>query len=77
MKADISPELRIISVKATAAKLNAGRSTLYTWLDIKSPHYKPDLPKPVHLGSSAGFIEYEIDDYIRGLMQARGGAAGQ
>lgn len=64
-------------MNATATKLNAGRSTLYSWLDFKSPNYKPGLPKPVHLGKSTGFIEHEIDEYIRGLMQARGGVAGQ
>lgn len=64
-------------MKATATKLNAGRSTLYTWLDTKSPNYKPSLPRPVRLGRSVGFIEHEIDDYILGLMQARGGVVGQ
>lgn len=68
--------LRIISVRETASRLNAGRSTLYDWLDEESPNYKPGLPKPVHLGKSTGFIEHEIDDFIRGLMQARGGDVG-
>jgi Predicted transcriptional regulator len=69
--------LRIIPVRVAAARLNKGRSTLYTWIDEKSPYYKPDLPKLVRLGSSVGFIEHEIDDYIRGLMQVRGGVAEQ
>lgn len=75
MKSDINSPLRIIPVRVTAARLNAGRSTLYTWIDETSPYFKPDLPKPVRLGSSVGFIEHEIDDYIRGLMQDRGGVA--
>jgi prophage regulatory protein len=68
--------LRIDSVRETASRLNIGRSTLYDWLDEKSPNYKPALPKPIHLGKNTGFIEHEIDDFIRGLMQARGGGVG-
>ena len=67
--------LKVISVPSTAGRLNIGRSTLYEWLDKTSRFYKPDLPKPVHIGRNTGFIEHEIDDYIRGLMQARGGEA--
>lgn len=77
MKAETSTALRIIPVRETAKRLNLGRSTLYGYLDKSSRHYKPDLPQPVHQGSSAGFIEHEIDDYIRGLMQARGGDVGR
>ena len=67
--------LKLISVPTTADRLCIGRSTLYEWLDKSSKFYKPDLPKPVHIGRSTGFVEHEIDDYIRGLMQARGGEA--
>jgi prophage regulatory protein len=74
---DVHPPLRIISVREAATRLNIGRSTLYSWLDRQSSHFKPDLPKPIRMGFSVGFIEHEIDDYIRGLMQARGGVAGQ
>ncbi|MGV7196354.1 helix-turn-helix transcriptional regulator [Xanthomonas axonopodis] len=77
MKSDTNQPLRIIPVRVTAARLNAGRSTLYAWIDEKSPYYKPDLPKLVRMGSSVGFIECEVDDYIRSLMQARGGVAKQ
>jgi prophage regulatory protein len=69
--------LQIIPVRETAKRLNLGRSTLYGYLDKKSPHFKPGLPQPVHQGSSVGFIEQELDDYIRGLMQARGGDVGR
>ena len=73
---EISSGLSILSFRETARRLNAGRSTLYDWLDEESPNYKPGLPKPVHLGKRTGFIEQEIDDFIRGLMQARGGDVG-
>lgn len=76
MKADVSTVLRIIAVLEAARRLNIGRSTLYDYLNKRSPRYKPDLPQPVRLGASVGFLEHEIDDYIRGLMQAREGDAG-
>jgi prophage regulatory protein len=77
MKADSPTPLRIISTRETAKRLGRGVSTLYLYLDKTSQYYKPDLPQPVHQGSSVGFIEHEIDDYIRGLMQARGGDVGR
>lgn len=77
MKTETSPPLRIDSLRKTAKRLDVGVSTLYGYLDKNSRYYKPDLPQPVHQGSSVGFIEHEIDDYIRGLMQARGGDVGR
>lgn len=65
--------LKILSVVMTCDRLNCGRSWLYEQINRKSPHFNPDLPQPVRYGSRVGFIEHEIDDYIRGLMQARGG----
>jgi prophage regulatory protein len=74
---EISCGLRLISVRETAKRLNIGRSTLYVYLDKDSSLFKPDLPRPVRIGSMVSFIEHEIDCYIRGLMQARGGGVGQ
>jgi prophage regulatory protein len=76
MQINSTSALRIIPFREAAARVNAGRSTLYTWIDAKSPSHKPDFPKPVHLGRSTGFIEHEIDDYIRSLMLERGGDVG-
>ena len=69
--------MRILSVNETADRLNIGRSTLYSWLSRRSRHFKPELPQPVHMGCSTGFVEHEIDGYIFGLMRARGGATEQ
>ena len=54
-----------------------GRSTLYDWNDETSPNHRPEVPKPIHQGGLSGFIEHEIDDYILGLIRARGGASEQ
>jgi prophage regulatory protein len=68
--------LKLISVRETAKRLSIGRSTLYQYLNKKSPKFNSDLPQPVRVGSIVGFVEHELDRYIRGLMQARGGGVG-
>ncbi len=64
--------LQILSVAETCRRLNCSRSSLYDRLNPKSRNFDPDLPRLVHFGSRAGATEYEVDAYIRGLMQARG-----
>ena len=66
--------LRILPVSETAHRLKIGRSTLYNWLNPKSKSYNALFPKPVRLGSSVGFIEHEIDQFILDLMSAREGS---
>ena len=53
------------------ARLGIARSTLYAYLDERSPSHIPEFPKPVRLGSTIAFIEHEIDAFVIGLMQAR------
>jgi len=68
--------LAIISYLEAARRLNISRSSLYAFTSPRSKAYRPEYPKPVHLGKSTGFIEHEINELIRGLMQARGGMLG-
>lgn len=65
--------LKILSVVMTCDRLNCSRSWLYEQLNQRSPHFNETLPKPVRNGTRVGFVEHEIDAYIRGLMAARGG----
>lgn len=67
--------LKILSVAITCSRLNCSRSWLYEQLNTRSPHFNRTLPKPVRNGSRVGFVEHEVDEYIRGLMKARGGDA--
>lgn len=71
------PVLRVISRREAQKRLGIARSTLYDWNDETSPNYRPEVPQPVQQGSLSGFIEHEIDDYILGLIKARGGASEQ
>jgi len=53
------------------ARLGIAKSTLYAYLDERSPSYLPEFPKPVRLGSTIAFLEHELDSFVIGLMQAR------
>lgn len=58
---------RVLRRRTVEARMGIGRSTLYVL------EKDPRFPKSIRLGSSAGFMEHEIDAYLLGLMQARGG----
>ncbi|WP_350016213.1 AlpA family phage regulatory protein [Rhodanobacter sp. IGA1.0] len=70
-----STRFRILRRPTVEKALGIGRSTLYSYGDPKSSQFKPDFPRPVRLGGSVGFLEHEIEEYIKGLMQAREGVA--
>lgn len=67
--------LCILSVKETARRLRRGRSTLYEQTNPESTKFNPRLPQPIHDGPLTGYIEHEVDEYIRSLMDARPGSA--
>ena len=65
--------LRILRRPEVQQRLGIARSTLYAYLDRRSPHFKPDFPRPIRLGATTGFIEHEVDRYVLSLMEARRG----
>lgn len=65
------PTLRILRIADLQERLGRGRSTIYAALDPGSPTFDPDLPQPVRWGKSIGFIEHEVDHYIKNLMEQR------
>lgn len=57
--------LKILRMPALEAKLSISRSTIYDWLNPKSPRYDPTFPRPHRLGrQSVGWLESEIDNWI-------------
>ncbi len=57
--------IRLISTKATCAKLDKGRTWL--WEQVK----KGAFPKPISVGSRAkSFVEREVDQWIEEQIQA-------
>ncbi len=63
--------LCVISREEAQRRLGIGRSTFYAFCNENSPSFKPAFPKRVRQGALVGFIEHEVDEYVRSLMQAR------
>lgn len=71
----IRSALAILRRKKVEKRTGLSKSTIYDRLDIHSPRYDPDFPKPVHLGGHAvGWIESEIEAWLE-LQIARRSAA--
>ena len=57
--------VKSLRMRAVAAKLGIARSTIYDWLNAKSPRHDPAFPKPYPLGKqSVGWLESELDEWI-------------
>lgn len=57
--------LKILRISAVTKKLGIARSTIYDWLNVKSPRHDSAFPKPYRLGKqSVGWRESELDEWI-------------
>ncbi|AKH88667.1 AlpA family phage regulatory protein [Edwardsiella tarda] len=57
--------VKILHMRAVEAKLGIARSTIYDWLNAKSPRHDPAFPKPYPLGKqSVGWLESELDEWV-------------
>lgn len=60
-----SPVIKILRIRQVVSKLSVSRSTIYDWLDPKSPRYDATFPKQRRLGTqSVGWLESELDDWL-------------
>jgi len=46
-------------------------STFHNWTNPASKYFKPDFPRKVKVGSVVGYLESEIDNFIRSIADAR------
>ncbi|AWM80572.1 hypothetical protein DKL61_09520 [Gammaproteobacteria bacterium ESL0073] len=61
----ISAKLRVLRIQQVAEKLSIGKSTIYDWLNVKSPRYDESFPKPFKLGGKAiGWLSSEVDAWL-------------
>ena len=58
----IQAKTRILRTKDIIDMLSIGESTLYDWLQHKSPRYKSDFPKPIKIGSKNAWLESDINN---------------
>jgi len=64
-----SSSMQILRGKEVQSRIGVCRSSIYDFLNQKSSRYDGTFPKPIKLGTSAvGWIESEIDEWIRGRM---------
>ncbi|WP_405423464.1 helix-turn-helix transcriptional regulator [Pantoea stewartii] len=60
-----SSTVKILRMRAVAAKLGIARSTIYDWLTPKSNRYDATFPKQRRLGKqSVGWLEAELDKWL-------------
>lgn len=65
MQAQIAGTYRILRHRDVQAKIGVARSTIYDWINPKSPRFDVAFPKPVRIGlNSVGWLESEIDNWI-------------
>ena len=58
-------EIRVLRINEMAVKLSIGKSTIYDWLNTKSPRYDETFPKPIKLGSSSiGWLSNQVDEWL-------------
>lgn len=61
----IATSKRILRIKQLSEIIGLARSTIYDYLDPRSPRHDPTFPKPIKLGTSAvGWLETEINQWI-------------
>ena len=57
-----SAPTRILRLPDVINKIGMARSTIYDWMDPKSPRYDPSFSKQVKLGlKSVGWLEADLD----------------
>ncbi|PJD91695.1 AlpA family phage regulatory protein [Enterobacter hormaechei] len=56
---------KMIRITSVMKKVGVARSTIYDWINPKSPRYDVTFPKRRRLGKqSIGWLESEIDEWI-------------
>jgi prophage regulatory protein len=59
---------RVLRLKTLRGVLGVGRSTIYDWMNPKSPRYNPSFPRPIRLsGGSTGAVGWLSSDISRWL----------
>ena len=57
--------IKVLRTKDLIAKIGMARSTIYDWLDPKSPRHDNTFPKPFKIGkSSIGWFEHDVDSWL-------------
>ncbi|MCW6032427.1 AlpA family transcriptional regulator [Pantoea sp. JK] len=57
--------VKVLRLTQLMCKISVSRSTIYDWLNPKSPRYDANFPKQLRMGRQAvGWVESEIDAWL-------------
>ncbi|HFI5640959.1 TPA: helix-turn-helix transcriptional regulator [Raoultella planticola] len=57
--------VKILRIREVVNKTGIARSTIYDWINQKSPRHDPTFPKQRRLGmQSVGWLESELDAWL-------------
>ncbi|EEW1691648.1 AlpA family phage regulatory protein [Escherichia coli] len=57
--------IKILRLPEVVKKIGIKRSTIYDWLNPKSPRYDKTFPKQKRLGrQSVGWLESDLDEWL-------------
>ena len=67
-----STTYRILTAKEVMDMLNIGHSTIYDWMNTKSPRYDAAFPKSIKLGKSkVGWMESQLVEWLQDKMSSQ------
>lgn len=68
----INSSLRFLRINDVSVKIGISRSTIYDWMNERSPRYDPTFPKKIKIGKSKSsgvrFLECDIDEWIENKL---------
>lgn len=60
--------VKILRIVNLIKKIGIARSTIYDWMNEKSPRYDPTFPRSIRLGNgrsrAVGWLESDIDTWL-------------
>ena len=69
--------LRILRLREVRGKIGLADASIWRRLNPRSPQYDPEFPKPIPLsastrsGAPVGFLEHEVDAWLRKQIERR------
>lgn len=60
-------DVRVVRMKRLSELLSVSRSTLYDWLNPRSPRHDPAFPRPMRLSAKGGAVGWLVEDVMRWL----------
>lgn len=61
----IDATIRVLRIREVCKRLSISKSTIYDWMNPKSPRFDGLFPRPVKIGRMAtGWLESEINEWL-------------